>query len=163
GIPISKELGLSDAQLYGLTLTAILAGSALRFHFGVWTDRYGGRTVLTALLLVCVVPTLLVSRVTSYPELLACAALYGVAGNSFTVGIAWNAAWFPKARQGLALGIFGAGNVGASVTKLAGPLLIAVVPAAEFFGGLVPGGWRFIPVAYAGLLVLMAAAVWFLA
>jgi NNP family nitrate/nitrite transporter-like MFS transporter len=78
------------------------------------------------------------------------------------VGIAWNAAWFPKKRQGTALGVFGAGNVGASVTKLIGPVLIAALPAAGFFGGLVPGGWRFIPVLYAGLLVLTAAAVWFL-
>ena len=90
-----------------------------------------------------------------------CALLYGVAGNSFTVGIAWNAAWFSKERQGTALGVFGAGNVGASVTKLIGPFFIAVVPAAGFFDGVIPGGWRFIPVLYAALLVLMAAAVWF--
>src|SRR5690349_12882617 len=83
GLPISKDLGLSDARLYGLTLTAILAGSALRFHTGVWADRYGGRRVMTALLLFCVVPTLLVSRVESYPQLLACAALFGIAGNSY--------------------------------------------------------------------------------
>jgi MFS transporter, NNP family, nitrate/nitrite transporter len=48
------------------------------------------------------------------------------------------------------------------VTKLFGPVLIAAVPAAGFFGGVIPGGWRFVPVAYAGLLVLLAAAVWFL-
>jgi NNP family nitrate/nitrite transporter-like MFS transporter len=104
----------------------------------------------------------MVSRVTSYAELLVCALLYGVAGNSFTVGIAWNAAWYPKEKQGLALGIFGAGNVGASVTKLIGPFFIAVIPAVGYFGGIIPGGWRFIPVLYAGLLVLLALAVWFL-
>jgi NNP family nitrate/nitrite transporter-like MFS transporter len=163
GIPVSKELGLTTGQLYNLTIAAVLAGSLGRFHFGVWADRYGGRKVLTALLLLTVIPTVFVSQVTSYTQLLICAVLYGVAGNSFAVGIAWNAAWFPKERQGLALGVFGAGNVGASVTKLFGPLLIAVVPAAGFLGGIVPGGWRFVPVAYATLLVLMAAAVWFLA
>jgi NNP family nitrate/nitrite transporter-like MFS transporter len=163
GIPISKELGLTDIQLYWLTIAAILSGSLARFHFGVWTDRYGGRVMFTLLLLLTVVPTYLVSRVTYFEELLACAVLYGAAGNSFSVGIAWNAAWFPKGRQGTALGVFGAGNVGASVTKLVGPLLIAAVPAAGFLGGAVPGGWRFIPIAYAGLLVLMAAAVWLLA
>lgn len=161
-IKIKPELGLTDGQLYNLTIAAILSGALLRFNFGVWTDRYGGRRVMTALLLFAVVPTFMVSRVTSYTELLVCAILYGVAGNSFSVGIAWCAAWFPKERQGLALGVVGAGNVGASVTKLVGPLLITVVPAAGFFGGLVPGGWRFIPVAYAGLLVLAALAVWFL-
>ena len=161
-IKIKPELGLTDGQLYNLTIAAILSGSLLRFHFGVWTDRYGGRRVMTALILFTVLPTLLVSRVSSYGELLVCALLYGVAGNSFSVGIAWNAAWFPRERQGVALGVFGAGNVGASVTKLLGPILIAAVPAAGFFGGIVPGGWRFVPVVYAALLVLLAAAVWFL-
>jgi NNP family nitrate/nitrite transporter-like MFS transporter len=161
-IKIKPELGLSDGQLYNLTIAAILAGSLLRFNFGVWTDRYGGRRVMTALILFTVLPTLLVSRVTSYTELLICAILYGVAGNSFSVGIAWTAVWYPKEKQGTALGIFGAGNVGASVTKLFGPFLIAAVPAAGFFGGIVPGGWRFVPVVYAGLLVLLALAVWFL-
>lgn len=162
-IKIKPELGLTDGQLYNLTIAAILAGSLLRFNFGVWTDRYGGRRVMTALILFTVLPTLFVSQVTSYTELLVCAILYGVAGNSFSVGIAWTAAWYPKEKQGTALGIFGAGNVGASVTKLFGPVLIAAVPAAGFFGGIVPGGWRFVPVVYAGLLVLLATAVWFLA
>lgn len=162
-IKIKPELGLTDGQLYNLTLAAILAGSILRFHFGIWTDRYGGRRVMSALILFTILPTLMVSRVTSYAELLVCALLFGVAGNSFSVGIAWNAAWYPKEKQGTALGTFGAGNVGASVTKLVGPLLIAAVPAAGFFGGVVPGGWRFVPVLYAVLLSLLAAAVWFLA
>jgi NNP family nitrate/nitrite transporter-like MFS transporter len=157
------EFGLSDGQLYNLTLTAILAGSLLRFNFGVWADKFGGRKVMTLLLLLPVIPTLLVSQATEYWHLLVLAGLFGLAGNSFSVGIAWNAAWFPKEKQGLALGVFGAGNVGASVTKLFGPALIALVPAAGFFGGVIPGGWRFIPVVYAGLLLLMAAAVWFLA
>ncbi|MBX9625066.1 MAG: MFS transporter [Gemmataceae bacterium] len=160
-VKIKPELGLSDGQLYNLAVAAILAGSVGRFHFGVWADRYGGRKVLTATLLFCVVPTALVSQVTTYWQLLGLALLFGVAGNTFTAGIAWNAAWFPKSRQGTALGVFGAGNVGASVTKLFGPALIAAVPAAGFLGGVIPGGWRFVPVVYAGLLLVMAAAVWF--
>src|SRR5687767_7806991 len=75
-IAIKPELGLTGAQLYNLTIAAILSGSLLRFHFGVWTDRYGGRRVLTALILFTVLPTLLVSRVTSYGGLMICAILY---------------------------------------------------------------------------------------
>lgn len=162
-IPIKNDLGLTDGQLYNLTIAAILSGSLLRFNFGVWTDKFGGRRVLTALLLLTVIPTVLVSQVENYTQLLICALMYGIAGNSFSIGIAWNAAWFPKNRQGLALGIFGAGNVGASVTKLTGPFIIAAVPAAGLFGGFLPGGWRFIPLVYAVLLVVAAMAVWFLA
>jgi NNP family nitrate/nitrite transporter-like MFS transporter len=86
---------------------------------------------------------------------------FGIAGNSFSVGIAWNAAWFTRERQGFALGTFGAGNVGASVTKLIGPALIAAVPTAGLLGGLVPGGWRLVPVLYTALLVLMGLVLWF--
>ncbi len=167
GVPIQRELGLTDVQLGWLGAAAILAGSLPRFNFGIWTDLYGGRKILTLLLLSTAVASYLMCYVTSFEQVLGCALLFGLAGNSFVVGIAWNAAWFPKKQQGLALGIFGAGNVGASVTKLIfgffGAMLLTAIPASGFLGGLVPGGWRFYPALYAILLLFMAAAVWFLA
>src|SRR5689334_18790631 len=102
GVPIQKELGLTNVQLSWLGAAAILAGSLPRLVFGVWADLYGGRLVMTLLMLAAAVPTFWVSRATSYTELMACALLFGLTGNSFTVGIAWNAAWFPKQQQGLA-------------------------------------------------------------
>jgi NNP family nitrate/nitrite transporter-like MFS transporter len=163
GIKIRDELKLTSAQFEWLLAVAILSGSLPRLHFGIWADRYGGQRLMTWTLLLTAVPTYWVSRVTSYEELLICAALFGLAGNSFTVGIAWNSAWFPDRLKGTALGVFGAGNVGASVTKFLAPLLLATMPAAGFLGGAVPGGWRFVPVIYAVLLVATAAAVWLLA
>ena len=70
------------------------------------------------------------------------------------MGTAWNSAWFGKERQGLALGIFGAGNVGASVTKFIGPPLIAATAGATYAFGI-QGGWRLIPVIYAVLLIIV--------
>ncbi|MBA3699653.1 MAG: NarK/NasA family nitrate transporter [Planctomycetes bacterium] len=163
GIPIQQELGLTDVQFFWLGAIAILSGSIWRLAFGILTDRVGGKVMFTGLLLFTAIPTYFVSQATSFSELMVLAVLVGLAGNSFNVGISWNSAWFPKHRQGVALGTFGAGNVGASVTKMFGPLLIAVVPAAGVAGGLIPGGWRFVPVLYAVLLIAMAAAVWFLA
>jgi NNP family nitrate/nitrite transporter-like MFS transporter len=162
GIPIRKEFGLSDVQFGWLTAAAILNGSVWRLLFGIWTDRYGGRVMLTLLLALTAIPAFLVSAARSFPALLAAAFLVGMAGNSFSIGIAWNSAWAPRERQGLALGIFGAGNVGASVTKFIGPWLIVAVPAAGLFGGLTPGGWRFVPFLYGVLCLLMALATWFL-
>jgi NNP family nitrate/nitrite transporter-like MFS transporter len=160
GIPIQKELNLTDEQLGWLGAAAILAGSIARLHFGVWADRYGGRRMFLLLLLFTVLPTFWVSQVHRFEELLVCAVLFGVAGNAFTAGIAWCAAWYPRERQGMALGVFGAGNVGASGTKFLGPALIALVPAAGYLGGWIPGGWRFVPLVYTALLLLMALAVW---
>lgn len=162
GIPIQQELGLTDVQFFWLGAIAILSGSIWRLAFGIITDRVGGKVMFTGLLLFTAIPTYFVSQATSFTELMVLAVLVGLAGNSFNVGISWNSAWFPKHRQGVALGTFGAGNVGASVTKMIGPALIALVPAAGVAGGLIPGGWRFVPVLYTVLLVAMAAAVWFL-
>jgi len=159
-IPIRREFALSEAQFGWLTAIAILNGSLWRLLFGLLADRFGGRRVFILLVLFTAVPSWLVSRAQTYEELMVYAFLVGMAGNSFSVGIAWNSAWFPRERQGLALGIFGAGNVGASVTKLIAPTMIVLVPAAGFFGGLVPGGWRFVPFLYSILLLIMATVMW---
>lgn len=162
GIPIREEFGLTETQFGWLTAIAILNGSLWRLVFGLLADRFGGRRVFVLLTLATAIPAYLISVVETYTALMLCAFFVGMAGNSFSVGIAWCSSWFPKNRQGLALGVFGAGNVGASVTKLIGPGLIALVPAAGLLGGLVPGGWRFVPFLYSILLVLMAIAIWLL-
>ena len=59
------------------------------------------------------------------------------------------------------MGTFSAGNVGASVTKLRGPAVLAAISVAGLFDGLTPGGWRTVPVLYSILLAVMAAVVWF--
>lgn len=162
-VPIQAELGLSKIQFTWLTAIAILSGSIFRLPMGVLADRYGGKLVLSILTLVSAIPCYLLSTAQSFEQAMLYALLFGVSGNAFSVGIAWNAAWFSRERQGVALGTFGAGNVGASVTKLFGPMLIALVPAAGFFGGALPGGWRFVPVMYSVLLVAMAFALYTLA
>ena len=160
GIPIREEFGLSDVELSWLTATAILNGALWRLPAGILADRYGGRRVFVVMLLATAVPTFLVSQADSFTMLLVFAFFAGFAGNSFSVGIAWNSAWFPRDRQGFALGVFGAGNVGASVTKLVGPALIVAVPSMTLLG-LRFDGWRFVPFLYSALLVVMAAVMWF--
>ena len=151
-----------DTRFEWLLATAILAGALLRLNFGIWADKYGGRNMMVLLLVLCAVPTYLVSQVSNYAELLLCAAGFGIAGNAFTVGISWNSAWYPTRSKGFALGFFGAGNVGASGTKLLViliPGVLTMVPAAGYLGGLIPGGWRFVPVMYSALLLLTALAI----
>ncbi len=161
GIPIQAEFGLSDSQLAWIVAVAILNGSIWRLLLGVLADRIGGRVITITMLLVTAIPTYLISKLDlTYELLLVLAFLIGFAGNLFSVGIAWNAAWFTRAHQGLALGIFGAGNVGASLTKFFGPVLITATAGGVYLGGRVEGGWRLIPVIYAVALVLMAVIVW---
>jgi NNP family nitrate/nitrite transporter-like MFS transporter len=162
GIPIREEFGLTDVQLSWIIAVAVLNGAIWRLPAGIIADRRGGRLVMTLMLAATAVPAFLVSTATSYTQLLIYAFLVGLAGNAFSVGIAWVSAWWPRGHQGFALGVFGAGNVGASVTKFIGPALIAAVPAAGYLSGVIPGGWRFVPFLYMVLLLAMAAATWFL-
>jgi NNP family nitrate/nitrite transporter-like MFS transporter len=161
---------MSDAELKSavesrfewLLAVSILSGALLRLSFGIWSDTFGGRNMMVLLLLGCAIPTAGLAYAHNYVELLACAALFGLAGNSFSVGIAWNSAWFPPEKKGTALGVFGAGNVGAAGTKLLivlVPGILTLVPATGYLNGWIPGGWRVIPLLYAGLLVLTAAAI----
>ncbi|WP_284548781.1 MFS transporter [Aestuariimicrobium sp. T2.26MG-19.2B] len=154
GIPIQKELGLSDEQLSWISALAVLNGSLWRLPAGILADRFGGRVVTLVLIFATAVPAFLVSRAESYGAVLVLAFLVGFAGNLFSVGTAWNSAWFGKERKGLALGVFGAGNVGASVTKFIGPPLILATAGTTFAFGI-QGGWRLVPVIYSGLLVVV--------
>lgn len=159
GIPIRKEFELTDVQLSWLSAVAVLNGSMWRLPAGMVTDRIGGRKVFAAMLALTAVPAYLVSQAQSYGMLLVLAFLVGFAGNSFSAGIAWNSAWTPREHQGFALGVFGAGNVGASVTKFIGPALIAGTAGTTWFG-VVDGGWRIVPVIYAALLLVLAVLTW---
>lgn len=158
GVPISEELGLSEPQLAWISAVAVLNGSMWRLPAGMLTDRVGGRVVTIAMLLLTAIPCFLVTKAGSYGMLLVLAFLVGFAGNLFSVGIAWNSAWAPKEHQGFALGVFGAGNVGASVTKLLlvlAPGLLTATAGATYLG-FVEGGWRIFPAIYSAALVLVA-------
>lgn len=151
-----------ESRFEWLLAAAILAGSLLRLNFGIWSDTLGGRNMMVLLLLGCAVPTAWLAYAHSYAQLLLCALLFGLAGNSFSAGIAWNSAWFPAAKKGTALGVFGAGNVGAAGTKLLVvliPGILTLVPAAGYLGGWVPGGWRVVPLLYTALLVLTGVLI----
>ena len=60
----------------------------------------------------------------TYPQMLLAGLGVGLAGGSFAVGVAYVSRFFPAEKQGTALGIFGAGNVGAAVTKFVAPFVL---------------------------------------
>ena len=122
GIRIKNELGLSDTEFGLLVATPILTGSLVRLPLGVLTDRFGGRIVYFLQMLLVAIPTYGLAFATQYWQYLVIGLFVGLAGGSFAVGIAYTSAWFPKEKQGTAMGIFGAGNAGAAVTNLVAPL-----------------------------------------
>ncbi|MDO9224261.1 MAG: nitrate/nitrite transporter [Caulobacter sp.] len=127
GLKIKQDLGLSDFQFGLLAGTPILTGSLIRLLLGVWTDQYGGRLVNLVVMLSAAASTWMLSYAQTYPQFLLAALGVGIAGGSFAVGIAYVSRFFPKEKQGTALGIFGAGNIGAAVTKFAAPFVMLAV------------------------------------
>ena len=124
GIQIKQQLGLNETQFGLLVGTPILTGSLVRIFLGIWTDQYGGRRVYTVVMLAAAVATFLLVYAHTYFQFLIAALGVGVAGGSFAVGIAYVSRWYPAEKQGTALGIFGAGNVGAAVTKFCAPFVL---------------------------------------
>ena len=126
GIQIKKQLGLNDTEFGLLGGTPILTGSISRVFIGTLADRYGGRRVLTIVMLMAAAAGFLLSYATTYPQFLGAALVMGVAGGSFAAGVAYVARWFPKERTGTALGIFGIGTFGAAITNFSSPLMVAL-------------------------------------
>ena len=148
GIPIKANLGLNETEFGLLAATPILTGSLFRLPLGMLTDRVGGRIVFFVLMVSTVIPIWLISLATQYWHFLVLGLFVGVAGASFSVGIAYVARWFPRKRQGFALGIFGAGNAGAAVTKFVAPALVVAY------------GWQAVPQVYAVAMLAMAILFW---
>ena len=142
----------TPSQIGWLIGIPVLTGSLTRLPVGILTDKYGGRIVYGLLMLVSAVFMYLMGEANSYESFLFLGLGFGLSGASFAVGIAYTSVWFPKEKQGTALGIFGAGNVGAAVTSLGAPHLL------NWFteNGQNIEGWRMLPKTYAASLVVMA-------
>jgi len=129
----------------------VLTGSVFRLPAGMLTDKFGGKPVYGTLLLICAIPMFLLSKADSFLTFALCSFGFGLAGVSFSIGIAFTSVWYPRHRQGTALGIFGAGNAGAALTTLFAPTMLNRLTDH----GANLEGWRQLPVLYAGMLVAM--------
>ena len=147
GIALQKQLHLSATEFGLLTAVPVLSGSLIRVPLGIWTDRYGGRIVMTVLMAVTVPAIWCMAYATQFWHFLVIGLFVGLAGGAFSVGTPYVARWFPKSRQGMAMGVYGAGNSGAAVNKFIAPAL------------LVAGGWMLVPKVYA--VIMLAAVVLF--
>ncbi len=148
GIPIKKALNLNATEFGLLTATPVLTGSLIRVPLGIWTDKYGGRIVM-ALLMAATVPAIwLMAYATEYWHFLVIGLFVGLAGGSFSVGTPYVARWYPRNRQGFAMGVYGAGNSGAAVNKFIAPALVVAF------------GWTMVPQVYAAIMLGTVVIFW---
>lgn len=150
GIPIREELALSSVEFGLLTATPVLFGAMLRLPVGIWTDRLGGRAMMTMLLVACSIPVWLIAYATSFWQFLVIGLALGGVGATFSAGTPYVARFFPASRRGFAMGVFGAGTSGAALNLFVAPVLV------ERFG------WRSVPRIYAVALLVTAAFFWIL-
>ena len=140
-------------QVYGLSATSkslliavpVLLGSIGRLPAGMLADRFGGRRVYAALLVLSALPAVAIGFSTSFTQLLFLGLFLGLAGTTFPVGVGFTSKWFSAEKQGTALGVYGMGNIGQSAAVFGAPVLVAYV-----FGG----EWRPVFFAFAALALL---------
>ena len=89
------------------------------------------------------------SYATAYWHFLVIGLFVGLAGGSFSVGTPYVARWFPRKRQGFAMGVYGAGNSGAAVNKFVAPALVVAF------------GWTMVPQVYAAIMLGTLVLFWF--
>lgn len=149
-----KWYAFSATQVLVLAAMEPFFAAAVSIPLGIWTDKYGGRTVFTLLLLSLAIILFCGLFAQGYYSFLVLGSLLGLGGASFVVGNAHVSSWYPKSKQGTALGIFALGNIGITVGMLAVTFLVTRV-----LNG--PDGWRLIFPIFAVPSLLMALAYWF--
>src|SRR5215468_7818904 len=145
-----EVMHLSPIMVGFLVSAPALSGSLLRIPFSAWVDTTGGRKPFLVLLtlslvgmagLLGVISALYPDHLsrTLYPLLLLLGILCGCGIATFSVGVSQVSYWFPQAKQGRALAIYGG------------------------MGNLAPGLFSFLlPVALASLGLAKSYAAWFL-
>ena len=150
GIKVQEEMGFNQTQYGILIALPVLSGALIRVPLGILTDKFGGRIVLFTLMILSVPTIFLMRYANQYWHFLVIGLLMGLAGGSFSVGTPYVARWFPKHQQGMAMGIFGAGNAGSAINKFLAAWLIVTY-----------GTWQIVPTVYSAIMLATAILFWF--
>lgn len=118
GAYFTGELDLSALQTSLLVAVPVVVGSLGRIPVGAFTDRFGARVMFPLMSALTILPVLFVGFVgdESYAMLLLGGFFLGLGGTTFAVGVPLVNAWFPPAKRGTALGIFGVGTGGTAIS-----------------------------------------------
>ena len=120
GAHFKDALSLSSFDQALLVAVPVIVGSLGRIPVGALTDRFGGRVMFPLVSALTIFPVLFIAYAgyRSYAGLLVGGFFLGIGGTSFAVGVPFVNAWFPPARRGAALGLFGMGMGGTAISAL---------------------------------------------
>lgn len=148
GLQIRDNLSLSDTAFGILLATPILTGAFSCLACGVLVERYNARILFFIQTLVVAFSLFTLPYAYTYGQFLSFGLVLGIAGGTFVTGISCVSGWFEGSLQGTAMGIFGAGAIGAAITNLVAPMIIL-----RF-------GWESVPNYYGVVLLLVSALFW---
>ncbi|MGW1068546.1 nitrate/nitrite transporter [Streptomyces aureus] len=115
--PLGEKLSLSSFQQSLMVAVPVLVGSLGRVPVGALTDRFGAKIMFPLVTALTIVPVLLLTVVKdSYGGLLVVGFFLGLGGTTFAIGVPLVNSWFPPARRGFAVGVFGAGMGGVALS-----------------------------------------------
>lgn len=125
GPDLQDQLDLTDGELALTVSVPVVLGSLMRIPLGLLTDRHGGRLMFSVLMALLPLPLVGLALFNdSWPAVLVFGFLLGFAGASFAIGVPFANGWFPPARQGFALGIYGIGTGGTVLAGLTAPAIV---------------------------------------
>jgi MFS transporter, NNP family, nitrate/nitrite transporter len=141
-IPKLNALGytFTQGQLYWMAAMPGLSAGLFRLVWMVLPPIFGTRKLVSLTTLLLIASTLgwgvrVQSPTAPYWELMVLAFLAGIGGGAFSGFMPSTSYFFPKRKQGTALGLqAGIGNLGVSIVQLLTPYLIAISALAVFGG-----------------------------
>ncbi|WP_416138472.1 MFS transporter [Halomonas sp. HK25] len=151
GVELRELHGFGEARFAVLLAMPMAIGALAALPMALLAQRVGGRRVMIAcLLLIC--PFLWgLSHSRDYYHFLLAGAGLGLGAGSLSAGLVYVAGLCPRRHAGLALGLYGAGMVGAGLSYLLLPLISQAY------------GWRSAPLLYLLPVLLVAALLWLFA
>lgn len=123
---LKRELHLTATEASILVALPVALGSLGRLPAGLLADKFGGKRIFLCILFLMLLPAWALGFAHDFTSYAIVAAFLGIAGTSFSVGVTFVSRWFPPQKQGTALGIYGAGNIGHSIAVFGAPALCGI-------------------------------------
>jgi len=161
--------GFSTSDVLLVAAMSPLFAAVTSLLLGIASDMWGGRIIFTLLLIFLPFPMIGYMFADSYVAFLSAGIFMGLGGASFIIGNTHVAVWYPKKRQGAALGMYAFGNVGVAIGMILVPFLLNYVlggapgsdlPPKISLGPYFLTGWRLIFPVYAVLSLILAVVYW---
>ncbi|WP_425824839.1 nitrate/nitrite transporter [Streptomyces fractus] len=117
GTQFAENLGLDSFSQSFMVAIPVIVGSLGRVPVGALTDRYGAKLMFPLVTALTIIPVLLLTVVKDNTVGVFIVAFFlGLGGTTFAIGIPLVNSWFPPAKRGLALGVFGMGMGGTALS-----------------------------------------------